>query len=218
MRRTRVSLAVCHTVLAILDSFGVRRRKGQSQLAGVVEALEQKFPCSREHSDRVVEFSKVIADELPIPAEKVFTICQAARLHDVGKIGVPGEILTKPGPLTEQERRVIKTHPRVAANLLKRLFFPRECIDLVYHHHEWFDGNGYPGGAGGKDIPLGARVIAVADAFDAMISDRPYRKAMSVDDASRELQYCAGSQFDPDIVDAFTRAFQKGALALRQGR
>lgn len=211
-RRTKGRIAVCHAVCRIFDSFGLQLPYGVRRLAEIVEELEQKFPCNRAHSDRVVEYAKAIVAELPIPDDNVATICHAACLHDVGKIGIPGEILRKPGPLTARERDIVRNHPRVAADLLRCLLYPEECIELIYYHHEWFNGHGYPCRAGGKSIPLGARVIAVADAFDAMTSDRPYRQAMTIDEASRELQDCAGSQFDPEVVEALTRAYEKGAL------
>ncbi|MCL5961768.1 MAG: HD-GYP domain-containing protein [Chloroflexi bacterium] len=213
MNRRRNRSADCHPIFSIFDSPDLRADAKPDNLAEVIEALEEKFPHNREHSDRVVEYARLIARELSIQGKHVITICRAACLHDVGKIAVPGEILTKPGALDEREREIIKRHPEAAARLLQALLYPQECIDLVYHHHEWFNGDGYPDHAEGSDIPLGSRVIAVADAFDAMTSDRPYRKAMSLEDAKKEICDCAGSQFDPEVVEALDRAHEKGILS-----
>jgi HD-GYP domain-containing protein (c-di-GMP phosphodiesterase class II) len=142
----------------------------------------------------------------------MWEIAQAAAMHDFGKIGVPNEILSKPDKLTEEEFAIVRQHPAIAAVVLQHLVYPNDWVSVVYHHHEWYNGEGYPAHRAGDDIPLGSRVIAVADAFDAMISDRPYRKAMSTAEAERELIACAGSQFDPEVVNAFRRAKRKGKL------
>jgi HD-GYP domain-containing protein (c-di-GMP phosphodiesterase class II) len=118
-------------------------------------------------------------------------------LHDVGKIGIPDAILRKPGKLTDEEWQVMKTHALVGEKMLHSVDFLRPALPIIRHHHERWDGGGYPDGVAGADIPIGARIVAVCDSFDAMTSDRPYRRAMSIQDAFNELLSCAGSQFDP---------------------
>jgi HD-GYP domain-containing protein (c-di-GMP phosphodiesterase class II) len=125
----------------------------------------------------------------------------AASLHDLGKLAIPEEILRKPGPLTDAERLVLERHPQIGYRMLESLGVD-PVADWVLHHHERWDGAGYPSGLAGEAIPLGARVIFVADAFDAMTSDRVYRRKLSIDDALAELERCAGTQFDPNVVAA----------------
>jgi len=126
-------------------------------------------------------------------------------LHDIGKIGIPDAILLKPGPLTPEEWKVMHTHPEIGRRLIERIPFLRGAVPIVYSHHEKWDGSGYPRGLGGEDIPLGARIFAVVDAFDAMTFDRPYSKAITFDAAKAEIKRCAGTHFDPAVVEAFLR-------------
>src|SRR5213076_3318543 len=139
---------------------------------------------------------------LGLPGDQVELARLAGRLHDVGKLAVPEEILRKPGPLTDEERRVLERHPQVGYRMLESLGVD-PIADWVLHHHERWDGHGYPDGLAGDEIPLGARIIFAADAFDAMTSDRLYRAALSFDEAVAEVARCAGTQFDPDVVAAF---------------
>jgi ribonuclease P protein subunit RPR2 len=172
-----------------------------SALAG---ALESKDSATGEHSERVqryaLELAQVAAPEI---VEDESVVCGFI-LHDVGKIGIPDKILQKPGPLTEPERRVMETHTVVGEQLLSGVsFLQGEGLGVVRSHHERWDGRGYPDGLAGGDIPVAARIFAVADALDAMTSNRPYRKAMSWAAAGRELAAQAGKQFDPAVVEAF---------------
>jgi HD-GYP domain-containing protein (c-di-GMP phosphodiesterase class II) len=139
----------------------------------------------------------------------------AALLHDIGKIGIPENILKKPGRLTSKEQNVVKLHPYVGVQILEPIDILEPIISIIYYHHERFDGKGYLEGLKGEQIPLGARVLAVADAFDAMTSDRPYRRALTVAEAIEELRRCSGSQFDPSIVKAFLKVVEKVALPLK---
>ena len=123
-----------------------------------------------------------------------------AILHDVGKIGVPDAILLKPGPLTEAETEAMRAHPEIGTKLLSGIDFLQPALPVVRHHHERWDGTGYPEGLRGEDIPVEARIVALCDAFDAMTSDRPYRPAVSIDAACREINACAGSHFDPELT------------------
>jgi len=130
-------------------------------------------------------------------------IARAAFLHDIGKMAIPDQILRKPGPLTPEEREVMRTHCEIGYNMVTRIPFLREAAEIVLTHQEYFDGTGYPRGLKGEQIPLGARIFAVADALDAMISDRPYRKALSITHARDEIKRCSGTQFDPAVVEVF---------------
>jgi HD-GYP domain-containing protein (c-di-GMP phosphodiesterase class II) len=124
-------------------------------------------------------------------------------LHDIGKIGIPDAILLKPGPLTPDEWRIMRTHPEIGKRLIERIPFLRGAVPIVYSHHEKWDGSGYPRALTGEDIPLGARIFAVVDAFDAMTFDRPYSRAVPFEAAKAEIRRCAGTHFDPAVVEAF---------------
>jgi cyclic di-GMP phosphodiesterase len=130
-------------------------------------------------------------------------IARAAFLHDIGKMAIPDHILRKPGPLTPAERDVMRTHCEIGYNMVTRIPFLREAAEIVLSHQEYYDGTGYPRGLRGEDIPLGARIFAVADALDAMISDRIYRKALPMSHAQEEIRRCTGTQFDPKVVKVF---------------
>jgi putative nucleotidyltransferase with HDIG domain len=199
------SIQKCEGELAQLETLS---------LEALSRALGEKDPYTEAHSYRVRVYAEVIADELGVKDDAPEEISRAAVLHDLGKLGVPEEILAKPEELTHEEAIVIRQHPQIAADVLGELLYPDECVAYVYHHHEWFNGEGYPAHSAGDGIPLGSRVIAVADAFDAMTSDRPYRKAISLKAAEVELTACAGSQFDPEVVAAFRRARRKGKLRI----
>ncbi len=173
-------------------------------------AIDAKDHYTCHHSKQVTEFAVSIAREMHLSDEEIETIREACQLHDLGKIGVRDEILTKPGKLTEQEWKEMQTHPLKGVEILKPLGFLKEVIDLVKEHHERFDGQGYPLGLGREHIKLGARIIAVADAFSAMISKRPYRKIMSAKKAMQELRQQSDHQFDPQVVQAFLKAVKRG--------
>jgi HD-GYP domain-containing protein (c-di-GMP phosphodiesterase class II) len=130
--------------------------------------------------------------------------------HDVGKLAIPEAIINKPGPLTEEEYEEMKKHPELGVEIIQRVSFLLPAAKAILHHQERWDGNGYPGGLEGERISIEGRILAVADAFDAMLTDRPYRKALTEDYAVGELERCASSQFDPNVVEAFLRAMEKG--------
>ncbi|MGE5397911.1 MAG: HD-GYP domain-containing protein [Chitinophagales bacterium] len=172
-------------------------------------AVEAKDHYTSGHSAKVAEYARAIVEELEIPQEKAEKIVLAAQLHDVGKIGTSESILNKRGKLTEQEYSEIKNHSQAGRDILANSSALWDIIPSIYYHHERFDGTGYPEGLMGEEIPLGSRVISVADAFDAMTSDRPYRKAMSGDEALNILIKEKSKQFDPIVVDAFLRIAEK---------
>ena len=167
--------------------------------------LDARDAYTRWHSENVARYAHAIACEMKFPLRHCEIIRRAALLHDIGKIAIKDNILLKPEPLTPDEFAQIKIHPVKGADILASLPFLREEAALIRYHHEGFDGHGYPDGLKGSRIEPGSRILAVADSFDAMTSDRPYRKALSIDIASQELLKCKGCQFDPDVVDAFLR-------------
>lgn len=165
--------------------------------------LEFRDPEIAGHARRVTELAVRLAEALGAGPRRVEAIRRAGPLHDIGKLAVDPAILRKPGALAPDELAVIRTHPVVGERMLKGIRSLRGALGCVLHHHERWDGRGYPYGLGGDAIPFEARILAVADAYDAMTSDRPYRPAMSHDEAVTEVERCAGSQFDPLVAEAF---------------
>jgi putative nucleotidyltransferase with HDIG domain len=172
-------------------------------IEGFAYALDAKDTYTHGHSRRVTRYSELIARGMGLDESEVEKLRNAAILHDIGKIGLRLEALNKPHPLSEEERRMFETHPQKGCKILAPIQFFEELTPIIYHHHEHYDGTGYPEGKGAEQIPLGARILAVADAYDAMTSDRPYRKAMSLEEAVQELRTHAGKQFDPQVVGVF---------------
>ncbi len=169
--------------------------------ASLARAVDARDVYTGSHSQRVADLAARMARRLGLPDEEVELTRLAASLHDLGKLAIPEEILRKPGPLTEPERMVLERHPQIGFRMLESLGVD-PVADWVLHHHERWDGSGYPDGLPGEQIPLGARIIFVADAYDAMTSERVYRRRVLPEQAIAELQRCAGTQFDPEIVDA----------------
>ncbi|MER5386491.1 HD-GYP domain-containing protein [Streptomyces sp. NPDC002688] len=182
------------------------RAAHQATIRALVQAVDIKDGYTRGHSERVGHASVMIARELGMDDERVEGLRFAGILHDVGKLGVPTRLLRKDGPLTPEERRVIELHPEYGHEMVRGIGFLGEARSAILHHHERLDGSGYPYGLAGAQIPEFARVVAVADAFDAMTSTRSYRRARPVPVALEELERCAGAQFDPRMVGALVRA------------
>jgi diguanylate cyclase (GGDEF)-like protein/putative nucleotidyltransferase with HDIG domain len=174
--------------------------------ASLAQALDARDHYTRGHSESVTRYALAIARAMGVPTEELANLQIAGLLHDIGKIGIPDGVLNKPGHLTEEEWRLVRTHPSVGASILGKAPLLTRIIPVVLGHHERFDGGGYPHGLAGEQIPLGARILAVADAYDAMTSHRPYRLPVSHEEALAELRINAGSQFDPQVVGAFERA------------
>jgi len=172
-------------------------------------ALDARDHYTHGHSQEVTEYSVVIAQEMNLSKEEITIIRDAGLLHDIGKIGIPDAVLLKPGRLTEEEYAHIKKHPEIGRKILSQVSSLAEIIPLIYHHHERYDGSGYPEGLSGEMIPLGARILAVSDAYQAMTSDRPYRKALPMQVAIDELERFKGKQFDPTIVETFLRILKR---------
>lgn len=176
------------------------------------KAIEYKDVYTKGHCERVQSIALKIADELELSEDEKDVLRVACLLHDIGKIGIKEEILNKKEPLTEHEYEEIKQHPLIGYNILKDLDFMKRIQKVILQHHERIDGKGYPYGLRGDEIDLLARIISVADAYDAMTSDRPYRRAFSKNEALSELQRCAGSQFDRNIVEKLLSLAQKGMV------
>jgi response regulator RpfG family c-di-GMP phosphodiesterase len=186
-----------------------------------ITSLEARDPYTQGHSQRVTRYSLKIAEELGVTGQELEDLRRAAVFHDLGKIGVRDAVLNKPGKLTDEEWEEIVRHPQTSVNILKNIprFVP--ALPAILHHHEKFDGTGYPRHLAGKDIPFASRIMAIADTFDAMTSTRAYRKALPVSDAITEIRRCSGTQFDPDIVPAFIACQPKivipGDVSLPEG-
>lgn len=188
------------------------QRRAESFLpraATLVAAMQLKDPYTRGHGDRVGQATALIAAELRLAEDLVADLRLAGTLHDIGKLAVPGRLLRKPGPLTPAEQDVVRRHPRHGYALVCGNQVPAVARVAVLHHHECFDGGGYPHGLAGHRIPWPARIVSVADALDAMTSTRSYRAARPVSAALAELGRCAGSQFDPAVVAALSRALAR---------
>ena len=165
--------------------------------------VEAKDPYTRGHSDRVSEFSVLIGEKLGLSEEQIKILRIGGLFHDIGKIGIPDSILLKTDKLSDDEYSEIKNHPSIGAHILGAASIFKDIIPIVKHHHERFDGRGYPSGLQGEEIPFLARIAAVADTFDAMTSKRSYRDALDIQYVKDEIQRCKGTQFDPQIADAF---------------
>ncbi len=169
----------------------------------VINILDARDPNTFIHSWRVAELSVLISRNMDLPKDKIDGIHIGAHLHDIGKIGVPDKILNKMGKLTDDEMSHMRAHPRIGFNILERLPLFKDISQIVLYHHERFDGLGYPEGLKAESIPLESRIISVADTFDALSSDRPYRKARGYDECFKEIYLHAGSQLCPTVVKHF---------------
>lgn len=172
-------------------------------LEALVLALDLREHETGFHSYRVTEYSLTLARKLGLPDKALSILAKGALLHDIGKIGIPDSILLKPGKLTDEEWKIMKMHPTMGYELLKKIDFLEEAAEIVLSHHEHYNGKGYPRGLKGEQIPLGARIFSVVDALDAMTSNRPYRQALSFEEAIERIAKSSGSQFDPSIVRVF---------------
>jgi HD-GYP domain-containing protein (c-di-GMP phosphodiesterase class II) len=181
-------------------------------IQAITAAIDAKDPYTRGHSQRVSDFSVIIAQEMDLPTETVHQIRVGGLLHDVGKIGVPDMILTKPDPLTDKEYNKMKRHPAIGADIMGQVRMLRDEIHALSEHHERMDGNGYPNGLIAEQISLAGRIVAVADVFDALTSDRPYREALSAEEALEYLNNNRGTHLDNQCVDAIMSAFLKGKI------
>ena len=185
----------------------------------MTQALDARDPYTAGHSDRVSFQSAVIAEAMGLPPEIIDTIRIGAKLHDIGKVGMPEQLLRKPGKLSQKERSVIRLHPRIGKKILEEIGSFEDCMPIVELHHEQYDGSGYPYGLSGSGIPITARVVQVADVYDALTTDRTYRVAMSEEKVLNTFTAGAGTMFDPVVVEALvtvrhqTHRFSRNATA-----
>jgi response regulator RpfG family c-di-GMP phosphodiesterase len=202
-----------------------------AQLSGALVQLEQSYDDTLEalgsaldlkdaetegHCQRVTAFTISIAKAMPVPNPYLPVLARAAFLHDIGKMAIPDIILRKPGALDDDEKQIMRRHCQIGYDMLIRIPFLRDAAEIVLAHQEFFNGTGYPRGLKEEQIPLGARIFTVADSLDAMISDRPYRKALPMTHAREEIRRCAGTQFDPKVVEVFMSIPDQHWIELRQ--
>lgn len=213
----RLLATIANHVTIAIGNIGLFSSVQEAYLATVralAAAVDAKDPYTRGHSEGVASYALRIGEQLGLSQEQMTALEMAAYLHDIGKIGISEDILLKPGKLTEVEMGQMRHHPLIGANILKPVAFPWPIAPVVRHHHEHYDGTGYPAGLRRDEIPMLARVLTVADAFEAMVADRPYRRGRSEQEAMLELRRCAGTQFDPRIVESFEEALNAGEGAL----
>lgn len=185
-------------------------------LEALGSALDLKDAETEGHCQRVTAFTISIAKAMPVPNHYLPILARAAFLHDIGKMAIPDGILRKPGPLTDEEKQIMRKHCEIGYNMLIRIPFLQDAAEIVLAHQEFFDGTGYPRGLKGDQIPLGARIFTIADSLDAMISDRPYRRALPMSHAREEIRRCSGTQFDPKVVDVFATIPEQHWIDLRE--
>ncbi len=178
-------------------------RAYDNTLSGWARALEMRDELTEGHTRRVTELTLELACAMNIPESEIIQIRRGAILHDIGKMGIPASILNKPGPLADHEQRIMQMHPQYAHEMLSSIPFLQNALDIPYCHHEWWDGNGYPRGLSGEEIPLSARIFSVVDVWDALTSDRPYRSAWAPERTLKYIRDGSGKQFDPRVVEAF---------------
>ena len=175
----------------------------EAKLLSLAQTIELKDHYTKGHCERVAKYALMLADAMDLPADMKKNIKYGSWLHDCGKIGVPEMILNKPGPLDADQFEVVKKHSLWGADVARKAQLPEPVVNIALYHHERFDGKGYPNGLKGTDIPLEARIVSIADAFDAMTSDRPYRKKLSAKEAMYALKESESASFDPNLVDVF---------------
>jgi HD-GYP domain-containing protein (c-di-GMP phosphodiesterase class II) len=203
--------AELETVLSSLQESYIATMK---TLALVIEAKDR---TTRGHLERTQVFGMALARRVDPALAEAVELAYGFFLHDLGKVGIPEDILCKAGPLSGEEWALMRGHPVIGAQIVAPIRFLGEAAQVIRYHHERFDGTGYPDGLAGRDIPLPARIFAVADSFDAMISDRPYRRARPIAAALEEIEEGAGTQFDPEVVDAFISLVEDDSLTTIEG-
>jgi response regulator RpfG family c-di-GMP phosphodiesterase len=208
---------VAEATRELSDTVGRLQDTYRATLEALGSAIDSRDVGTHDHSRRVRGYSMAIARAHGVSEPELTDIEHGVLLHDIGKIGIPDSILLKPGPLTPAEWQVMRRHPEIGRRLIERIPFLVGAIPVVYHHHERWDGTGYPLGLAGEAIPLGARIFAVADAFDAMTEDRPYSRAISLEEARERIRLAAGSHFDPAVVRTFLQIPQQALGAIRDG-
>jgi diguanylate cyclase (GGDEF)-like protein len=210
--RTCLSTDIAKPGVSLANVNVAAQRGALSIIYALAATVDAKDHYTYGHSKKVSEYAVATAEALKLPQDRIATIQAAALLHDIGKIGVPDSILNKQGALTEAEWEPIKEHPHLGVDILRHVIDLINCLPAILHHHERYDGTGYPTGLQGNNIPLEARILAIADAYDAMTSLRPYRKRLLPQQAVAELKHCAGTRFDPELVDIFCQLMEPALL------
>ncbi len=218
-----MSLGFTDSYVVLLESIGVvigltlenlrlTNREYQSIMQVLCNALDMRDSATQGHSQRVARMAELVAEHMGLSRPEVKRIERAAALHDIGKIGVTDAVLSKPGPLTSEEWVEMRRHPRLGYEIVAGIEALQHTAEIVHSHHEHYDGRGYPRGLKGEEIPIGARIFAVVDSYDAMTSHRPYRRARSHQDAIDEIIRCSGTQFDPAAARAFPQVEAAGLI------
>ena len=213
--QTKLESLVSDRTEALRQALSDLERSYDITLEALGNALDLKDAETEGHSRRVTGFTIAIARAMDLPHDRVRVIARGAFLHDVGKMAIPDAILRKPGRLSPEEQAIMQQHALLGYQMLRKIPFLHEAADIVYSHQERFDGSGYPRGLKGDQIPLGARIFAIADTFDAVTSDRPYRAAQSISSGRREVERQSGKQFDPEIVKVFQSISERIWIELR---
>ncbi len=206
--RTCLSSNIMEAGVPLASANSGTKQAAMSIIYALAATVDAKDHYTYGHSKQISEYAVATAETLGLPKDRVTTIRAAALLHDIGKIGIPDSILNKQGPLTKEEWEPVKEHPQLGTEILRHVIDLINCLPAILHHHEHYDGTGYPFGLQGNNIPLEARLLAIADAYDTMTSLRPYRKRLSPQEALTELNRCAGTQFDPELVGIFCRLME----------
>ena len=201
--RSHLERLVEERTAKLQQAYRILKKAHLDSVKVLAEAIDAKDPYTRGHSDRVTKMSLKVAFQFGFTEDRLESLEYGALLHDIGKIGIKDEVLQKPGALNSEEYQYIQEHPLIGEKIVEGLDFFKDKIPIIRHHHEHFDGSGYPDGLVGEAIPLEARIIAVPDAFDAMTSARPHREMMPLQDVLMELEKCKGTQFDPGVLEIF---------------
>jgi putative nucleotidyltransferase with HDIG domain len=201
--RSHLEKLVEERTAKLQEAYRILKKAHLDSVRVLAEAIDAKDPYTRGHSDRVTRMSLRVAFQFGFAEDRLESLEYGALLHDIGKIGIKDEVLQKPSALNAEEYQYIQEHPLIGVKIVEGLDFFKDKIPVIRHHHEHFDGSGYPDGLVGEAIPLVARIVAVPDAFDAMTSARPHRGMMPLQDVLMELEKCKGTQFDPKVLEIF---------------
>jgi len=208
------------TILLILANTSVHgyiqlQKEAKQTFEKMMDLLSKRDPYTHEHSESVGDLTEAIAEEMKIPPERKENIVSAARVHDIGKLGIPDSILLKKGSLTEEEWETMKEHPVIGADILSGLTIYEDSVDVVRYEHERWDGSGYPEGLEGEEIPIGSRIVAVADVWNALRTERPYRGPLSKKKAREEIEQMSGVKLDPEIVNILLSVVDSGQVEVK---